>query len=206
MKKLIKLFSVLAIISFLTIQCNKDDDNDSLPTTQIDASVDKVWKYFSFEKGDTVSISNPLNSLDWDIAFSRFRIKANGGKSGIGQAGAFKTNLVEETGFKALKIVPDTAVFVTDDTTIVESYNRMDPQNPIKTKEILNPSLYDWYTLQQGSTSGSRLAPKNNIYIVKTANGKYAKLWIKNYYNNEGTSGHYTIAYKFQKDGSKKLE
>jgi hypothetical protein len=48
--------------------------------------------------------------------------------------------------------------------------------------------------------------PADYIYIVKTATGKYAKIWFKSYYSPENISGYVTFQYKYQPDGSKNLE
>ncbi|PIE88342.1 MAG: hypothetical protein CSA04_02390 [Bacteroidetes bacterium] len=46
----------------------------------------------------------------------------------------------------------------------------------------------------------------SEIFVVKTADGKYAKVWLKDYFNADGESGHVTMKYSYQPDGSTKLD
>jgi hypothetical protein len=69
----------------------------------------------------------------------------------------------------------------------------------------VNPALYTWFNIELGA-NGTQIIPSDYIYIVKTATGKYAKVWFKSYYNASNTSGHVTFEYKYQPDGSKNLE
>ena len=202
MKINFKFFLFIAIFSSMLVQCKKDDEilsdatNDT--TIVIDASSKTAWKYFSFEKGDTVAVSDPATSLNWDIAFKREQIKTNGGKNGSGQAAVFNSKLNGQAGFDALKLVPDTSVFVQDDSTLTS--DNKGGTNLQVLNSVLNLWTYAWYNYSQ-----SKLSSKNDIYIVKTASGKFAKLWIQSYYKNV-TSGYYTIKYGYQKDGSRNLK
>ncbi len=103
-----------------------------------------------------------------------------------------------QVGFDALKLVSDTTTFVTDESieiAVQQGYATY----------IVNPRLYTWFTIEM-ATQGTQIVPSDYIYIVKTADGKYAKVWFKSYYSATNVSGYVTFQYKYQPDGSKRLE
>lgn len=209
MKNIFKITLLFFAIALLATNCKKDETSTPAKTIDttivLDASSHSAWKYYSFETGDTVKIADPSNSSEWDIAFQRYMVKTNGGKSGKGQASSFMSTLKGESGFNALSVVPDTAEFSADDTVKVYGYNPANPSVPSVTNYILNAPLYGWYTLQSGAVS--TLVPNNNIYVAKTATGKYVKLWIQSYYKDaDASAGFIKIKYVIHKDGSKNLQ
>jgi hypothetical protein len=197
MKK-IAFFSGIIIVSFLA--CDKEDTNTPIDsqTTEINSTNANTWKYFSFDKNDTVSIADPANSLEWDIAFQRYRIRTNSGLAGNGMGGAANSYSTGQTGFDALRTVSDTSTFATD--TSVDIAVQMGFAT-----YIINPVLYTWFTLEFAA-QGTQIVPTDYIYIVRTATGKYAKIWFKSYYSATNASGYINFQYKYQPDGSKNLE
>jgi hypothetical protein len=197
MKKTVNV-SVGFIVLFFA--CGKDDikPTNQSQTFEINSSNSSVWKYFSFAKNDTITVADPFTSAEWDIAFQRYRIKTNSGKSGTGQGGAANTFLKGQSGFDELKLIPDTLTYGVD----------IDVSIPVQqgyATYIINPTLYTWFTMEQ-SAMATQIVPTDYIYVVKTADGKYAKLWIKSYYTATNVSGYVTIQYKYQQDGSKNME
>jgi len=193
-------FFYLIVISLLVVSCSKDNDSGDIQeqTFEVNATASTEWKYFSFESNDTVEVADPMNSNSWDLAFQRYRIRTNGGKSGNGMGGAANSHETEQEGFDALKVVSDTLTFRADDEieiAVQQGY----------TTYILNPVLYTWFGMEFG-TMGTQIVPTDSIYVVKTALGKYAKIWVKSYYNAEDNSGYITFQYKYQPDGSRNLE
>jgi hypothetical protein len=198
MKKNVFL-SVVIIASFLA--CKKESTKTTIQaqTFEINSTGSTTWKYFSFATNDTITVTDPANSTAWDLAFQRYRIKTNGGKSGNGSGSAANSYQKEQTGFDNLKIVSDTATFVSDDSisiAIQQGYANY----------VVNPALYTWFTLELGGSQGTQIVPTDYIYIVKTGTGKYAKVWFKSYYSATNISGYVTFQYKYQPDGSKTLE
>jgi hypothetical protein len=207
MKNILKLIFVIPVVTILLSGCNDDDETttQNAKTFVINATNYSSWAYFSFENGDTLAVNDPTDTTSWDIAFQRYMVKTNGGKSGSGQAAAFNSKLVGQSGFNTLISVPDSATYTTDDTVKVEGYNSANPKVPLVNKYILNEPLYGWFTLKQGASS--TLIPTDFIYVVKTATGKYAKLWIQSYYSDtDAKAGYIKIMYTYHKDGSKNLE
>lgn len=197
MKKIVYLS--VAVIG-LFISCKKEDTNPVIQsqTFEINSTKSTTWKYFSFEKNDTITVSNPVSSTDWDLAFQRYRIKTNGGKSGNGMGSAANSYQKGQTGFDALKLVSDTATFATDESVEIAV------QQGYATY-IVNPELYTWFSIEL-AVQGTQIVPTDYIYIVKTGTGKYAKVWFKSYYSAANASGYVTVQYKYQPDGSKNLE
>jgi hypothetical protein len=194
------IISFLLVIIELFIGCKKEDPNPEIQSQifEINSTGSTTWKYFSFSKNDTITVSDPHSSIDWDLAFQRYRIKTNGGESGNGMGSAANSYEKGQAGFDALKLVPDTTTFVTDESieiAVQQGYATY----------IVNPRLYTWFTIEM-ATQGTQIVPSDYIYIVKTADGKYAKVWFKSYYSATNVSGYVTFQYKYQPDGSKRLE
>lgn len=194
-----KVYLFLALI-VLAAGCKKEDSNPPIQaqTFEINSTSSTVWKYFSFAANDTITVTDPAHSNAWDLAFQRYRVETNGGKSGSGSGSAANSYQKGQTGFDGLKIVSDTSTFVQDqsvDIAVQQGYATY----------IVNPVLYTWFSLEFAA-QGTQIVPTDNIYIVRTGTGKYAKVWIKSYYSANNQSGHVTIEYKYQPDGSKNLE
>jgi hypothetical protein len=197
MKRII-YFSAVALGLF--VSCKKVEPGAAIQsqTFEINSTGSTTWKYFSFAQNDTISVTDPATSIDWDLAFQRYRIRTNGGKSGNSFGSAANSYQKGQTGFDALKTVSDTSTFVVDDTVSIAI------QQGYATY-IVNPALYSWFTIELAA-QGTQIVPSDYIYIIKTATGKYAKVWFKSYYSASNVSGHVTFQYKYQPDGSKKLE
>lgn len=197
MKKKIFLYAII-IASFFA--CKKEDNHIEIQsqTFEIIATGSTTWKYFSFATNDTVTVTDPEHSNAWDLAFQRYRIKTNGGKSGTGSGSAANSYEKGQTGFDLINVVSDTATFVSDDTLHIAV------QQGFATY-IVNPVLYTWFTLEF-ATQGTQIVPSDYIYIVKTSSGNYAKVWFKSYYSATNQSGYVTFQYKYQPDGSRNLQ
>lgn len=194
-----KIVLILLVVA-LSASCKKEETNTPIEsrTFEINSSSSAVWKYFSFEKNDTVTITDPATSAGWDLAFQRYRIKTNGGLSGTAMGSAANSYRKGQDGFDALITVADTASFTADEEiqiAVQQGYATY----------IVNPELYTWFAFEL-APQGTQIVPSDFIYIVKTADGKYAKVWFKSYYSAANSSGHVTMQYKYQPDGSKNLE
>jgi hypothetical protein len=195
-----RIFFLVPVLIGLLVGCTKKDSNPAIQsqTFDINSTSSTMWKYFSFASNDTITVTDPLNSTQWDLAFQRYRIRTNGGKSGSGLGSAANSYQKGQTGFDALKIVSDTSTFVADDSlkiAIQQGYATY----------VVNPAIYTWFTLEM-ATQGTQIVPSDYIYIIKTGTGKYAKVWFKSYYSPSNVSGYVTIQYNYQPDGSKSLQ
>ncbi len=112
--------------------------------------------YFSLKSGGEVSITDPATSTAWDLASDFVTIYTNGGTSGPGQGAAV---LYESTVFDSVDMAPQGG-YLADDSLAIP-----DPEWAIGDS---------WYTYDFMTHSLSLNA--GNTYVLRTANGKYAKL------------------------------
>ncbi|MCF0061257.1 HmuY family protein [Dyadobacter chenwenxiniae] len=117
------------------------------------------YAYFSLGKGKDVAASE-AKTASWDIAFSKTTIAVNSGSSGPGQAGA----LVVEQPFEAITEAPKDGYKSDHDDTFA----------------IPGGSGNSWYKYDM-SVHAIRTIPGRTL-LVKTSDGKYAKVQIISYY------------------------
>lgn len=154
------------------------------------------YTFFSLERGALVNHADSA-SLRWDIAVRGTSVLVNAGSSGPGQAGAF----IWVGAFDQLNQVPADSVFRTD-------------QAPVYA--IPTGSGKGWYNYDGASNLVSPLPGR--VLVIKTVNGKYAKLEILNYYRGGITPSanasdalklseqrYYSFRYQLQPDGTAKF-
>jgi hypothetical protein len=112
--------------------------------------------YFSLKEGREVEISDPATSTAWDLASDFVTIYTNGGTSGPGQGAAV---LYETTEFDSVDTAPQGG-YVADD-----SLANPDPRWAVGDS---------WYTYD--SINHKLAVNEGYTYVLRTANGKYAKL------------------------------
>jgi hypothetical protein len=195
-----KIICLSVTIATLISGCNKENNRPPIQSQsfEINSTSSTIWKYFSIAENDTLAVTDPATSTEWDLAFQRYRIRTNGGKSGNGKGSAANSHQTGQAGFDALKLISDTVTFITDDDISVAV------QQGYATYTV-NPMLYTWFTLEFAA-QGTQVVPSDNIYVVKTGTGKFAKVWFKSYYSATNLSGYVSFQYKYQPDGSKNLE
>jgi hypothetical protein len=152
----------------------------------VDARSKEVWMYFDFSRGAVVPVLDPKTD-GWDLAFQRYVIKTNGGDTNPAGQGALLS--LEERDFASVTHIPNNATFVSD----VRTKNRLSSYNPVVEK---------WYNY---SYLANVLAPKPIVYIVRTQDGKYAKVRLLSYYCKDHVAGCITFEYVYQGDGSTHL-
>ncbi|MDJ1503707.1 HmuY family protein [Xanthocytophaga agilis] len=200
MKNPIVASSLLLLVSFSLIfsSCNNDDD-DPTPATPLEATTfkdlnatsTKLYTFFSFAKGDTISRADSATNK-WDIAFKRTGIIFNSGVSGPGSAAAsLQTGVFDE-----IASVSDTVTFKQDSQA-----------------GLVLSSGKSWYSYDQTTHIVTPIAGK--FLLIKTADGKYAKVEILSYYKGAPASpdatkadetSFYTFRYVYQPNGTKTLE
>ncbi len=152
----------------------------------VDARSKEMWMYFDFSRGSVVPVDNPKTG-DWDLSIRRHVIRTNGGATNPNGQAALSA--IEGPDLSAVSRVPDEAEFVSD----VRAKKRLHPYNPVVDK---------WYKY---SYTTNVLLPKPIVYLVRTQDGKYAKMRIVSYYCKGNISGCMTIEYVYQGDGSRSL-
>jgi len=192
MKKTFFIFLFLGVIFFS--YCKKDSGT-SFPSQSfiVNATSKTKWVYFSFVTNDTVNISNPRNSTAWDLAFKNFYIRTNSGLSGKGKGGADSCYMDNQAGFNSYVTVSDTITFQIDKWGLTNYMGFI--------KDTLNPVLNNWYTFDKNT---DKYIPTNSIFVIRTALGNYAKLWVQSYYNiGDSAVGYMNLKYAYQSNGSK---
>ena len=185
------------------VSCEKDDDKEcpcnNYDTKEIVAESYTDWVYFSFASGDMVTIADPSTSLEWDLAFLRNHIRTNSGSSGPGQGGALVS---DASSLEALLIAPASG-YTVDDTIQISDPN--DPTRQTMINTAGNTVLEGWGTFNV-EIHPPQFFPSDEIYVIKTADGKYVKVGFSSYYSAEAQSAHITIQYLYQSDGTTDLE
>ncbi len=192
--------SILFASALLFVACEEKDNNTAseAATVVINATSSNAWIYFSFDINDTLTVNDPSTSNAWDLAFQRYRVRTNGGLSGSGQGCAANSGLTGQQGFNNLTQAEDTLQFIQDNEITIAV------QQGYATY-LVNPQLYTWFTMEM-ATQGTQIVPTDSIYVIRTARGKYAKIWFKSYYSTSNESGHITMQYLYQPNGSGQLE
>ena len=143
----------------------------------VDATSQEQWRYFSFRLGSVVE--NP-GALEWDLAFRRYQIIANGGDQFVGKGGIADLGAI---GFDRVGTVP------------AEGYQPTEGGASPR-----NAAIASWY--HYGFFS-HLLTPKPHVFAVRTADGRYAKLEVVGYYCVGAEPGCVTFRYVYQGDGSR---
>ena len=193
-----KLF-LTAILLLILNSCSTEDDSDYIPleTKQItnlyapadvrDLTTGEIieeneFVYFSFDNEGVVTEND-----SWDIAFKGTTIIVNAGVNGNTQAGA----VVLIGTFADITEVPNNVEFKVD----------TDVLNAIPTG-----SGNGWYNYDS-ATHGVSPIP-GRIILIKTHDGKYAKMEILSYYKDLTSTptpedfAYYTFNYVYQNSGS----
>ncbi|MEA5258138.1 HmuY family protein [Arcicella aquatica] len=204
MNSLQKIALSALVISTLFIACKKDDevvvqpvksetvkDLAADPTTNVSATGQPTgtgkYTFFSFKNG--IVASSDSATTKWDIGVRATTIITNGGGSGSGQGGA-----VVITGiFDEIKEVPASATFAQDTKT---------------TFAIPTGAGNGWYNYANGIITPAA----GKVILIKTADGKYAKVEILSYYKGAPTTPtttdvarYYTFRYVYQPEASTKF-
>jgi len=154
-----------------------------LPTSTIviDATNEEQWTYFDFSRGKQVNIHDP-SSLEWDLAFRRGKIITNGGATNkFGKAGLIDLG---EVSFDAVENVP-LKDFISDKSTRTQTEN---------------PLLVQWYKYNYIS---HKLTARKNVYVMRTSNGKFAKIQFLSFYCADKQPGCIQMKYAYQDEGTK---
>lgn len=201
MKKTILKWSLI-FLSFVVASCDKPettDDSEKTPTKiTLSRQTEKGddWIYFSLSTGKEVVINETEHqtNMNWDLAFNRYNIRTNGGKSGKGNGGVYDMGKMDYNSVKSLptdaKLILDTEYEISDIGPGLPPPSKMSTANPALSVAIVFTGPPPAYT------------PNEHIYIVKTADGKFAKFICTTFYNEEGKSGYITFEYTYQPDGT----
>ena len=154
------------------------------------------WKYFSLKNGE-VTPAKPEEDLTWDIAFNGYYVRLNGGTSGKGKAEVVK---VEGTNFAEIVEAPK-AGFAKD---AQGKMNQGSFPNFTKVDASFSQYMSGGFGTKTGiigldpSKDPKVFTPTNYIYVLKTADGTYAKVQVTDYYKDNADVAGGTIKLKYQ--------
>ena len=202
-----KLFYTVTIILFTIILYSCSKDNNVIENT-IDYSnqikPDSVLNFNTFYDGtaDTITYyslknnckidSSESNTNNWDIAFNKTNIFVNCGTRGIGNGGAFVMNNID---FWNLSEIPNDSNFNIETTT----------------SKAIPTSGLGWYSYDFTKNEVNTIPGR--VLVIRTADGKYAKLQILGYYNGypdnipddiyNRKERYYSFRFTYQANGTK---
>lgn len=168
---------------------------ENLPADPIDASTDRPvgtgkYTFFSLRENRVVPNADSASTM-WDLAFNGTTILTNSGVSGPGEGGA----VVVAHPFEEVVEAPADGAFLIDAEGA---------------PAVASSPAGRWYNYNP-TTHVVTPVPGRTI-VVRTADGRYAKLRILSYYkdnpatiDSESVSRYYTFEYLFQPDGSRSL-
>ena len=206
MKNLLNFTTIILIaLAMVFTSCDKEDDDDEIVnkslvtgTVTIDAASYDKWVYFSFSDEKEITVSDFSNSTAWDIGFHRQDVRVNCGTSGIGDGGTYNAGKVD---FSSIIEAPELGYALNDSINILHEFAMPFVYFTVPGDTLLAP----WVNISFGQ-SGPEYIYSDDIYVVKTADGKYVKIWLKDYFSDESETGHITMKYVYQPDGSRKFE
>lgn len=207
MKKHLFLISLSLAVALMS--CDKDEEDPVTPTTENGklivfsnllaepALTANHYQFFRLSDSSIVPYTDS-NSTKWDLAFRSTTILTNSHGSDTTGSGPGNGGAIVLTGksFDEVTTAPSSGYSI--DTTATKTAIRIGSNN-------------GWY-LYNGATN--TISPKPGvILVIRTANGKYAKVEILNYYKDSpatpDTSSiprYYKFKYFYQADGSKNLQ
>lgn len=184
MKNITLLVSLLMIVSNNSFSKEPVEETKTQTINNLPANHTDRFTLFSFKTGKTVPNTDSLSNK-WDIGFKGTTIIVNGGKIRKGQGGVS----LSATAFDQIQTLSDTLKFAVD----AEESLAIQPG-----------SGNGWYSYNM--STHEILPIKNKTLVVKTGDGKYAKVEILSYYKDQDSANEtrfYTFRYNYQPDGSK---
>jgi len=153
----------------ITVSIRPVDRRIDYPTLTVDASTREEWTYVSLTGAAVLEEApeDPANDLGWDLAFSRTRIRTNGGTSGAGLGGALE--LEGETNIVLLTELPAEG-YVVD-----EPFAEGPPGAPEVSSSRVLGGWYDY------NPTTHTVSVRETVYAVRTADGDVGALQVDSY-------------------------
>ena len=199
----VKSFLAMALMALLATGCSDDDDPvEKVPSSEgvkemtVSTADYSVWTYINLKTGETqtATVEGPWKYIggedgnevleeknpeiqgsvpaEWDLAFHYYEIRTNGGQA----LATNVKNLAEVTELPATGWESDVTVKAEDQNIIVDMKNMMKGSVGYA-GGLVNPALCKWVTkTPTGSMPPTIYTVTDNVYLVKMANGNWAKL------------------------------
>jgi len=154
---------------------------DSLVSGRVtlDARSAERWRFFDFSRNAAVEAPD---ALGWDVAVRRTSWMVNGGDGFSGRGGARTSDL----DYDDLQAAPDTTYSGTT----------------ISAGDSTTAAFDRWYRYDFLS---HLLWPRPTSFVIRTADGRFAKLEIESYYCPGPEPGCVSFRYTYQGNGSDEL-
>jgi hypothetical protein len=147
-------------------------------TVTIDARDGARWTHFEFGRRRVAAAGMP-----WDIAVKRYRLVVNGGEGLAGEGGVSRI----DSAFNDVREAPAAGY----------RQSRVTPGGDTVSAELDGWYSYSWFS--------HLLQPRPATFVLRTHDGRYAKLAVLGYYCPGPEPGCLTIEYAYQGDGSRRL-
>lgn len=198
------LVLLVSLLVFFT-SCDKNAGTSPEPvksellkgTVSFDTTGWANWVYYSFDKESVVEIDDFVNSMEWDIGFHYYDVRVNCGTAGPGLGGTYNAGKVE---YASVTEAPETGYSLNDSINIIVDFSGFPPPHIT----VPGDTILDTWMTFTGPPPTFTL--NDNIYVIKTAQGKYVKIWLKDFFDDKGESGYVKMQYSYQKEGTRVLE
>ncbi|HEV8197552.1 MAG TPA: HmuY family protein [Gemmatimonadales bacterium] len=194
---------LLSAPGLAALGCESDNTGPGGPlnvvgTTELNASSNTQFVYFSLASGSVVTVASPKTSSDWDLAVRRYEVRLNGGAVGPKNVSGFNlANNAAATPQQILAFTPDNqqAAFAAVGTAELNAAGAF-------TTETLTPNPLGWLAFgAQGPVANSQAWK-----VRRTAGGGYALfrvtgLTIAGATPQTATVATITVDYRYQPAG-----
>ena len=161
----------------------QSDAGESIPANAFSVETSAgTWTYLRANDHMTVAPSTPENSNEWDLAIGFVLFRSNSGTSGTGQGGV----KVLGDGVPYNEVRTTTASDFVVDSLESSTY----PGQSSETSQ--SAALINWWNYS--GPPNHTVSPKPLVYIVRTANGTYAKLRLWSFAATSRTTATYTLS------------
>ncbi len=155
---------------------------DGLTRTTVDATHKEAWVYYDFDTRQEVSAGDAAGTLDWDLAFQRFKIISNGGVSG---AGSVAVAVLQGGDFESLTRAPA-------DGYLTDEADGPDDNSDVDSAFLAGDGWYSYNLLQH------KVLPRPELlYVVRTSQAKYFALKLVAYYDAAGSGAKPSFDWKW---------
>jgi hypothetical protein len=210
-RSIIAILVVGSLVTSLT-SCKKDEVKPALTATTFSnlaadppsggynpangqpIGVTKKYTLFSFKAGAIV-LNTDSATTKWDVGFNGTNIIVNSGTSGPGTAGAQVTSAIFDEVIEAP----------------ADGFRQDNKNTAPATYAVPRGSGNGWYSYNQSTNIITPIAGK--VLIIKTSEGKYAKMEILSYYQDapatptaNSKDRYYTFRYLYQPDATTELK
>lgn len=150
---------------------------DGEVTTRVNASDESAWQHLDLDTG----LSDD-DDARWDLAFSRFRIRINGGVSGPGGVQV----AILDAGYASVSRAPE------EGWTAPIADGEDDDMEPDTVFNGTGGGASDWYEYDPATHT---LTSKGIAYAIASSDGRFFKLRIDSYYDDAGSPGNLTFVW-----------